>query len=306
MAQAAEERRVELADGRQLGVRLWPGADLPVVLLHGLLDSSVGWDDTAAALPNACIAIDLPGFGGSDMPARPRLSAYADDVLDALARLEADRFILVGHSLGGGVAAAMADRAPERVAGLVLLAPAGFGRIGLAEAVSIPGFRNLDARALPLALANPLVLTTAYMTVVTNGLVPDAQLLQRVMRRAFESVPGARDATRAVVAAGLSKRGFHSRRLRYDGPVRVLWGDRDRLVPVAHLRGVRTGLPHAEIEIWPGMGHHPQRERPVALAHLVRSACEGPTGRRDRPQHGRVADPIDLDLAVLDQAAGGA
>ena len=270
----AEERLVGLADGRRLSVRLWPGADVPVVLLHGLLDSAVGWNELAAEAPNACICIDLPGFGSSDMPARPRISAYADDVIDALGRLGVERFILVGHSLGGAVAAAIAERLPQRVAGLVLLAPAGFGRIGLAEAVSIPGFRNLVARALPLALANPLVLTTAYMTMVTNRQVPDAALLQRVMRRAFESVPGARDATRAVVAAGLSEHGFHRRRLPYDGPVRVLWGDRDRLVPISHLRGVRRALPHADVEIWPGMGHHPQRERPDALARLVRSVCD--------------------------------
>jgi pimeloyl-ACP methyl ester carboxylesterase len=272
-ARRPDERLVALADGRRLSVRMWPGAGPPVVILHGLLDSAVGCDNLAGAMPGACIAFDLPGFGGSDMPTRPRLSAYADDVIDALGRLGIERFVLVGHSLGGGVAAVMADRIPERVAMLVLLAPAGFGRIHLAEAVSIPGFRNVVARALPLALANPLVLTTAYMTMVTNRTLPDAQLLQRVMRRAFESVPGAREATRAVVAAGLSERGLHRRRLSYRGPVRVLWGERDRLVPSAHLRGVRKGLPQAQVEIWPDMGHHPHRERPDDLARLVIDAC---------------------------------
>ena len=266
-------RSVRLADGRTLRVRLWPGADLPVVMLHGLLDSAVGWDQLAQTLPNRSIAFDLPGFGDSDMPTRPRLSAYAEDVIEALDGLGAERFILVGHSFGGGIAAAIAERIPARVAALTLLAPAGFGRIGLAEAVSIPGFRRLVARALPLALANPVVLTTAYMTMVTNGLVPDGELLQRVIRRSFVSVPGARDATRAVVAAGLSDRGFHHRRLPYEGPVRVLWGDRDRLVPIAHAAGVRTGLPQARIETWTGMGHHPQRERPDDLAAFIRAAC---------------------------------
>ena len=264
---------VYLADGRRLTFHRRPGEDLPVVLLHGLLDSADGWDELARALPNECIAFDLPGFGGSDLPSRPRLAAYAQDVIEALDRLGVERFVLVGHSLGGGVAAAMCDRIPERVAALVLLAPAGFGRIGLAEAVSIPGFRNLVARALPLALANPVVLTAAYMTMVTNGLVPDSALLQRVMRRAFEAVPGAREGTRAVVAAGLAKHGFHHRLLPYLGPVSVLWGDRDRLVPISHLKGVRNALPQARVEVWRDMGHHPQRERAEELARFVRRAC---------------------------------
>ena len=273
MTKPPREPAVRLSDGRTVTARMWPGTGLPIVLLHGLLDSAYGWDELVGSTSRPCTALNLPGFGGSDMPCRPRISAYAEDVIETLDQLSPGRFILVGHSLGGAVGAAIAERIPERVAALVLLAPAGFGRIRLAEAVSIPGLRNVVARALPLALANPLVLTTAYMSMVTNGLVPDTQLLQRVMRRAFEAVPGAREATRAVVAAGRSRHGFHTRRLPYHGPVRVLWGDRDRLVPVAHITGVRRALPQAKVEVWRGMGHHPQRERPDALARLVSNAC---------------------------------
>ncbi|HET9947573.1 MAG TPA: alpha/beta fold hydrolase, partial [Longimicrobiales bacterium] len=141
-ARAPEERSVELAGGRTLAVRVWPGSGTPVVLLHGLLDTSVGWDELARTLGEPCYAFDLPGFGGSSLPARPRLSAYADDLAAALDRLGVREFVLVGHSLGGAIATALAERAPGRVRALVLLAPAGFGRIGMAEAVSVPGLRN--------------------------------------------------------------------------------------------------------------------------------------------------------------------
>lgn len=272
-ARRSEQRLVELQDGRRLGVRYWPGSGVPVVLVHGLLDSSVGWDGLALRLSHPCIAPDLPGFGRSDLPTSPRLPAYADDVVDAVRGLGVERFVLVGHSLGGAVAGAITDRYAAQLVSLTLLAPAGFGRIRAAEALSRPGARELVGGVLPLALANPLVLASVYMTVVTNGLTPEADFLQRVIRRALVSVPGARDATRAVVAAGLSADGFQHRRLAYAGPTRVVWGDRDRLVPIAHIDGVRTALPQAQVEVWRGMGHHPQRERPGELLRLVADVC---------------------------------
>lgn len=274
-------QRLELVTpaGRRLQGWRWPGRGAPLVFLHGLLDSAAGWAEMARALRCPSIALDLPGFGGSDLPTSPRISAYADAVTWALSELELGPVVLVGHSLGGAVAAAVAERAPARVASLVLLAPAGFGRIRLAEAVLAPGIRTLTVAALPLALANPLLLTAAYMTVVTTGQLPDPELLGRVMRHAFRAPSGARDATRAVVAAGLSARAFHCRRVGFDGPVTALWGGRDHLVPPAHAAGLRRALPQASVHVWAGMGHHPQRERPRALAELIRTVGEKQSGR---------------------------
>jgi pimeloyl-ACP methyl ester carboxylesterase len=256
------------------------------VFLHGLLDCGAAWGGMARSLRRPSIALDLPGFGGSDLPTRPRISDYAEVVTWALAELDVSDVVLVGHSLGGAVATAVAERAPERIGSLVLLAPAGFGRIHMAEAISIPGIRDLTAATLPFALANPLVLTAAYMTMITAGQLPDAEMLQRLTRQAFRAMPGARDATRAVVAAGRSTRGFHRRRVAFDGPLVALWGDRDRLVPLGHADGVRHALPQAAVHVWSGMGHHPQRERPRALAELIETAA---TARLRPPSTQRCA-----------------
>ena len=279
------DRTLRLGHGRRLSARLWPGRGDPLVLLHGLLDCGAGWDSLARSTHRPCVAFDLPGFGRSDLPSRPRISAYAEDVLAGLAELGVNRYALVGHSLGGAVASAIAERAPEAVSSLTLLAPAGFGRIRLAEAVTVPGLRDLTGALLPLALASSLALNVAYRTMVTNGHKPDSSTLSRTKGRAFSSLPGARDATRAVVAAGLSKRAFHRRRLGYDGPVTALWGEHDRLVPRSHASGVRRALPQARIEIWPGMGHHPQHERPEPLRQFIERACSGARepARRDLP-----------------------
>src|SRR4051812_48234278 len=157
-----ESLTVALPDGRSLGARRWPGTGTPLVLLHGLLDSCEGWDAVVDATQRPCLAIDLPGFGRSDLPSRPRVSAYAEDVIAALEHLKIRALTLVGHSLGGAVAAAVAERAPEGVTALVLLAPVGFGRVPLAEAVSIPGVRNVAYAVMPLGLRNRAALRLAY------------------------------------------------------------------------------------------------------------------------------------------------
>lgn len=267
-------RKLELVDpdGRLVtGVR-WPGTGPTLVLLHGLLDSGEGWTWFANGTRRPCVALDLPGFGGSDGPAEPDLSVYAATVAWALRRLRLRDVVLVGHSLGGAVATAVAELVPERVGSLVLLAPAGFGRIQLAELVSIPGIRTLTEAALPHALGSSFVVKAAYRTWVSAGRRPEAELVDRLRRTAARVVPGARDATRAIVAAGKAADGFHRRPVAFAGPVVVVWGDCDRVVPIAHADAVVRALPQAALHVWKGMGHHPQHERAGELSRLVEHA----------------------------------
>jgi pimeloyl-ACP methyl ester carboxylesterase len=72
-----------------------------------------------------------------------------------------------------------------------------------------------------------------------------------------------------------SLRGFAHRPVDFDGSVAGVWGARDALVPVGHAGALRRALPQAHVEIWEGMGHHPQRERPVALARFIERHASG-------------------------------
>lgn len=265
---------VPVPGGRRISVRCWPGEGEPLVLLHGLLDSSEGWARLAARLPRPCMAVDLPGFGASTMPWRARLDAYAEDVAATLARLDVETCTVVGHSLGGGVAAELVERT-DRVSSLVLLAPVGFGRIRLAERITMPGVLDLATLALPLALINPLTVTAAYAAFVGHGRLPERELLERLRHRAARAPLGVRAATLAIAHAGRADDGLRHRRLAFGGPVAALWGTHDALVPQAHADGVRAALPQARIEVWDGMGHHPQRERPRQLAHFLAQHLAG-------------------------------
>ena len=282
----ANVRDLELPSKRRIRVREYPGSGTPVVLLHGLLDSSEGWHSVAGRSERPCFAIDLPGFGGSTCPPYDRIGRYARDVGQALDVLELDRYVLVGHSFGGAVATALCEQRPDEVAGLLLIAPVGYGRIGLAELASQPGIRHAINGWLPLALTNPVAMTAIYSLWVANGRRPDRALVDRCRREAFRVVGGARQALRTIVRCGIDRRAFFRRRVRYHGPVVTLWGDRDRLIPVRHAYRVHTTFPQADVHVWERMGHHPQHERTGPFCALVERVC-----REAEARPGVVARP---------------
>lgn len=125
--------QISLPGGRTLVACGRPGEGTPVVFIHGLFGRGAAWSEVAAELTQPAVAFDLPGFGGSDLPLRADVAAYAADLAAGLDALGVDRFELVGHSFGGAVAASLAELLGDRVVSLTLLAPAGFGRIALAE-----------------------------------------------------------------------------------------------------------------------------------------------------------------------------
>lgn len=296
---------LELPDGRVLAYRSRCGRGRPLVLVHGLMDCSAGWEKLALATHRPVVAFDLPGLGASDAPTAPRSAAFAADLAAGLERLGVRDFTLVGHSYGGAVATALAELIPGEVAALVLLASCGFGRIAVAELTTAPVVSQIFRHALPLALANPITATGIYMALVTNGRMPDPRLLGRLSSRAWRIAPGVQLAARAMADEGRSDGAFFRRRVGYHGPVLALWGARDLVVPAGHAAGLVTAFPQAEITVWDGMGHHPQRERPADLARFVEhGAVRARLARRRnvhvlRPARPRSARPsAGADLAA--------
>jgi pyruvate dehydrogenase E2 component (dihydrolipoamide acetyltransferase) len=281
-------KTLELPDGRVLAYRKRAGRGRPFVLVHGLMDCSAGWETLALATHRPVVAFDLPGMGGSDCPTSARSSAFAADLAAGIERLGLHDFTLVGHSFGGAVATALAELIPEEVAALVLLAPSGFGRIAATELTSAPVLSQIFRHALPLALANPITATGIYMAMVANGRVPDRKMLGRLRSSAWKSTRGIQMAAKAMADEGRSDGAFFRRRVGYDGPVLALWGSRDVVVPRSHAEGVSKAFPQAEITVWDGMGHHPQRERTADLSRFVEY---GATEARRARQAARALRP---------------
>ena len=154
------------------------GAPDPALLLHGQPGSARDWDGVRAAISGRTqtIAIDRPGWDGRSRPAG--LEGNADAALGALDRAEVERAAVVGHSLGGAVAAWLAATRPERVARLVLVAPAAnteslvaldyvlaapvVGELTSAAGLVAAG-AALAARPLRRLISAELALDTAYL-----------------------------------------------------------------------------------------------------------------------------------------------
>jgi len=255
------------------------GADAgpPVLLLHGLGHwTQAAWDRLIVRLDPALryLAFDLPGSGASEKADARYDAAFFRDVLDeVVAQLDAPRLALVGHSLGGQVAADYAGTHPDRVDRLALVAPAGFAHP-----------RRHVALALAARLARPLFLRPprpGQVAATLRGSVLDPSVLDAAVvarAHALADERAFRDAFARVYAAGLPalvsanrRRATHAVYARYRGPVLCAWGRADRYLPIAALAVVQRVYPQASTLVLEHSGHLPMVEEPDPLAAVLRA-----------------------------------
>ncbi|MDL2345454.1 alpha/beta fold hydrolase [Deinococcus sp. MIMF12] len=256
------------------------GTGPPVVLLHGIGRSLEDWSQTLGPLAarHAAHAPDLIGFGLSDKPDVPYTLAglarfvrhYLEAVgLDAVG--ETRPVTLVGNSLGGAVAAQFALLYPGRTRALVLVGSAGFGQsVTLAlRLATVPRLGEVLLRPSPLSARRTVASLFHDPRHVTPERVRWAEHLGRQpgAARAFLRVArhlgawrGLHPEWRRTLAGGLAGRNL---------PTLIVWGERDRILPAAHLEEARRLHPHARVHLSPDTGHVPQVERAADFTRLV-------------------------------------
>ncbi|MFP4554567.1 MAG: alpha/beta fold hydrolase [Actinomycetota bacterium] len=234
-----------------------------VVLIHGIAGSSTTWRAVMPALAEryTVIAPDLLGHGESSKPRGDySLGAYASGIRDLLAVLDLGAATVIGHSLGGGIAMQFAYQFPERVQRLVLVASGGLGKevSPLVKAVTLPGaeyvvplllhrkIRELGER--PGAWAHSIGLRpTDTMSEIWRSYTT---LTERRGQQAFIHT------VRSVIDVAGQRVSAHDRLYLAEAlPTMIVWGDRDRIIPVDHAYQTAEAIPNARLEILEGAGH---------------------------------------------------
>jgi len=253
------------------------GSGPPVVLIHGMVNSSRHWRDVALRLGehHTVIAPDLIGHGDSATPRGDySLGAHAAAIRDLLVAIGVGPATIVGHSLGGGVAMQYFWQFPERVERLALVSSGGLGPevSPLLRGAALPGAslalraataeRTIAAlEALAARLERAGASKAPYVRAVIRAIRP---LGSRGGRRAFvETLRSVIDIRGQRVSA--------VDRLYLLGPLPVLiaWGEHDRTIPVDHGRRAHEAIPGSSFEILPEAAHFPHLENPDALAEAL-------------------------------------
>lgn len=247
-----------------------------LILLHGFGSNNINWRRWRPELEKRfqLHLIEFKGHGEAPAPPDGRYSPldHANDVVQYIRSIEADAVVLVGHSMGGGiallVALALLEEEPRRLKALVSLAGAAYPQrlppfIALAR-------RRLLTRVMFRALPKRLLIRTLLRWIVVDpSTIDQAQIdaysvpLQdrlhwdALVQTALQIVPG----EFAAIA---------DRFCEIDVPVLALWGRQDRVVPLAVGERIRAELPDARLVVLEDCGHIPTEEKPQeSLAALL-------------------------------------
>jgi pimeloyl-ACP methyl ester carboxylesterase len=245
--------------GSIVGVDLTPDGDasgLPVLLVHGINMSRDVWTGVAALLARnrRVVAFDLRGHGQSDKVGPFTADDYADDALAVLDERGIDRAHVVGTSFGGSTAAAMAVKAPDRVASVAsfggALAVDGLDLDGAVGVLRQVGVRDFFAALLPQA---------SFAPGTDQGLID----------RALDAASNGRDVDTviAVTTAALTADTTVTAQA-VSAPALVVTGEHDMTCPVPAGQAVADAW-RTELVVLEGRGHVVSMECPDDVAQLI-------------------------------------
>jgi pimeloyl-ACP methyl ester carboxylesterase len=269
---------VPVADGRHVSALVWGDGDAELVLLHGGAQNAHTWDTVALALGRPLVAFDLPGHGHSSHRDDHVYWPYENaEAIEVAARALAPRArLVVGMSLGGLTAVALAARAPELVRALVLVDVT-------------PGVDHEKASSIAQFIDGPETFASfdeiLARTIRFNPTRSEASLRRGVLHNAV-ALPDGRWRWRYDLprrGTGEGDGGQLIPRLddlwdalgRIDAPVTLVRGAHSPVVDDADVAELRRRRPDARVVVVDGAGHSVQGDRPVELARLLDGALDG-------------------------------
>ncbi len=223
----------------------------PLLFLHGAGGSHQHWLYQVRDLPrSATYALDLPGHGRSEGTGYDTIQAYGDWLVAFLETLGLERAVLVGHSMGGGIALDVALRYPHRVAGLGLVATGA--RLRVAPAL-LDGIQH-DPKA-----AVQLICDWAYGPEAPPEMV-------RLGRRQMSAISPQVLYGDLVACDAFDVMG---RLGEIAVPALILCGTQDRLTPPRYSAYLRDQIAGATLHLVEGAGHMVMVEKPEAVARAI-------------------------------------
>jgi pimeloyl-ACP methyl ester carboxylesterase len=247
-----------------------PGPPLVLVLVHGTGGSWQTWllNLGELARERRVIAIDLPGFGGSQpLAITAGMGAYADALAGLLEALAVERAVVVGHSLGGLVALRLALRHPALVAGVVSVDGGGMALSGLRLRLVTAALLSINALLSVPSLLRPLMLRPRARRLLVSGAMHDRAALTAELASEMLSNFAAPGLVPAVAAGARDDLEKHVGDIAC--PVLLLWGRHDRLLPVALADALAQRMRSARVTVIEGAGHCPMIERPHEFNRAV-------------------------------------
>jgi pimeloyl-ACP methyl ester carboxylesterase len=245
-----------------------PGTPPPIVLIHCFSCSINWWDELIPLLERGghrVIAVDLLGHGGSEKPRSGySMQNQADLVAQALGRLDVEGATVVGHSLGGTVAVALAEQSSELVDRLVLVDEAPDNSFGEVDLLAKLAFTPVIGEAMRRITPDFVVEDGLGQAFAPDYDVPDQFVddFNRMTYTSFDHAAGESDVYR-------DDRPLDERISASFVPLLVIFGSEDQIYDTREALSAYADVPGAGTELIPGAGHSPNVEKPERTASLI-------------------------------------
>jgi len=247
-----------------------------LLLLHGIAGDSKTWIPAMQLLRRDYLVL-APDFLGHGKSAKPlgdySLGNHASAMRDFLHVLGVERATVIGRSFGGGVALQFAYQFPERCERLVLVDAGGLGREvnWILRLATLPGAEYVMPVLFPAfvrewgdsvaKLLGNLGIRNAGAAEIWRSY---KSLTEQENRRAFLRT------MRAVIdPGGQSVSAMDRLYLAARMPTLIVWGDRDRIIPLVHAHKAHGAIPNSRLEVMEGVGHYPHAEDPVRFVEIL-------------------------------------